>query len=249
MELHDKVALVSGATGGLGAVIARALAAEQMQVVLTYLTRHDEAVALCRSIESTGGKAVPVQLDQSDPASCDGAVQAAVERFGRLDVLINNAAVNQPVPFADLEALDPALWDRMINTNLRGPFLLARAAAPHLRRQEQGRIVNIAGFPGLVPMGSSIALAVSKAGLIHLTRCLAVALGPSISVNCVAPGLMQGTQMTARLRPEAIAALQDKAVLKRTTEPADVARQVVQFCRADSITGQTLVIDGGIAFH
>lgn len=249
MELHDKVALVSGATGGLGAVIARALAAEQMQVVLTYLTRHDEAVALCRSIESTGGKAVPVQLDQSDPASCDGAVQAVVERFGRLDVLINNAAVNQPVPFADLEALDPALWDRMINTNLRGPFLLARAAAPHLRRQEQGRIVNIAGFPGLVPMGSSIALAVSKAGLIHLTRCLAVALGPSISVNCVAPGLMQGTQMTARLRPEAIAALQDKAVLKRTTEPADVARQVVQFCRADSITGQTLVIDGGIAFH
>lgn len=249
MELHDKVALVSGATGGLGAVIARALAAEQMQVVLTYLTHHDEAVALCRSIESTGGKAVPVQLDQSDPASCDGAVQAVVERFGRLDVLINNAAVNQPVPFADLEALDPALWDRMINTNLRGPFLLARAAAPHLRRQEQGRIVNIAGFPGLVPMGSSIALAVSKAGLIHLTRCLAVALGPSISVNCVAPGLMQGTQMTARLRPEAIAALQDKAVLKRTTEPADVARQVVQFCRADSITGQTLVIDGGIAFH
>jgi 3-oxoacyl-[acyl-carrier protein] reductase len=249
MELHGKAALVSGATGGLGAVIARALAAEGVQVALTYLSHREEGAALCREIEATGTKAVLVQLDQNDPASCENATEAAVTALGRLDVLINNAAVNQPVPFPDLDGLTPEIWDRVISTNLRGPFLLARAAARHLKQQDQGRIVNIAGFPGLAPMGSSIALAVSKAGLIHLTRCLAVALAPSIAVNCVAPGLMEGTQMTARLRPEAISALQDKAVLKRTTSLQDVARQVVLFCSADSVTGQTLVIDGGIAFH
>jgi 3-oxoacyl-[acyl-carrier protein] reductase len=249
MELRGKVALVSGATGGLGTVIARALAAEGLHVALTYFSHREEGAALCREIEARGTKAVLVQLDQNDPASCEDAAEAAVTALGRLDVLINNAAVNQPVPFQDIDGLTPEIWDRVININLRGPFLLTRAAVRHMKQNDQGRIVNIAGFPGLVPMGSSVALAVSKAGLIHLTRCLAVALAPSISVNCVAPGLMEGTQMTARLRPEAIAALQEKAVLKRTTSLEDVARQVVLFCRADSVIGQTLVIDGGIAFH
>ena len=137
----------------------------------------------------------------------------------------------------------------MLNTNLRGPFLLSRAAARYLKQQDQGRIVNVSGFPGLAPLGSSIALAVSKAGLIHLTHCLAVALAPSISVNCVAPGLMEGTRMSSRVRPEAVAALKERAALKRTTDLDDVARQVVLFCQAESITGQTLVIDGGIVFQ
>jgi 3-oxoacyl-[acyl-carrier protein] reductase len=126
---------------------------------------------------------------------------------------------------------------------------MTRAAAPYLKRQDQGRVVNVSGFPGLVPVGSSIALAVSKAGVIHLTRCLAVALAPSVTVNCVAPGLMEGTRMSSRLRPEAVAALKDRAALKRTTALADVARQVVLFCQAESITGQTPVIDAAIVFH
>jgi 3-oxoacyl-[acyl-carrier protein] reductase len=95
----------------------------------------------------------------------------------------------------------------------------------------------------------SIALAVSKAGLIHLTRCLAVALAPSITVNCVVPGLMEGTRMSARVPPPRVAALKDQAALKRTTNPEDVARQIVLFCTSDSVTGQAQVIDAGVVFH
>jgi 3-oxoacyl-[acyl-carrier protein] reductase len=249
MDLRDRAALITGATGGLGAVIARALAAEGAHVALTHLSHRDEGVAVCREIEAKGRKAFLVHLDQKDPASCEAAVEASVSSLGCLDILINNAAVNQPVPFQDLEGLTPEIWDRLLDTNLRGPFLMTRAAARHLKRQDQGRVVNISGFPGLAPLGSNMALAVSKAGLIHLTRCLAVALAPSITVNCVAPGLMEGTPMTSRLRPEAITVLKERAALKRTTNPQDVARQVVLFCQSESTTGQTQVIDGGIVFH
>ena len=124
---------------------------------------------------------------------------------------------------------------------------MTRAAATHLKRQDQGRVINISGLPGLAPVGS-IALAVSKAGLIHLTRCLAVALAPSITVNSIAPGLMAGTRMFARAT-ERLAAATTQAALKRTTKLEDVARQVVLFCQSDSVTGQTQVIDAGTVFH
>lgn len=249
MDLRDRVALVTGASGGLGATIARALASEGADVALTHLGHRDEGVAVCREIEALGRKAFLVHLDQGDPASCEAAVEKTVGALGRLDILVNNAAVNQPVPFQDLDGLSPEIWDRLMNTNLRGPFLLSRAAARHLKQQDRGRIVNVSGFPGLAPLGSSIALAVSKAGLIHLTRCLAVALAPSVTVNCVAPGMMEGTRMSSRVRPEALAALKEKAALKRTTDIDDVSRHVVLFCQSESVTGQTLVIDGGIVFH
>jgi 3-oxoacyl-[acyl-carrier protein] reductase len=135
-----------------------------------------------------------------------------------------------------------------MSTNLRGPFLMTRAASVHLKRRDQGRVVNVSGLPGLVPVGS-VALAVSKAGLIHLTRCLAVALAPSITVNCIAPGLMEGTRMFARVPPARVAASKAQAALKRTTRLEDVARQVVLFCRSVSVTGQTQVIDAGTVFH
>jgi 3-oxoacyl-[acyl-carrier protein] reductase len=248
MDLRDRVALITGASGGLGAVTARMLADHGVHIAVTHLSHRDEAVELCRQIEARGRKALLVHLDQIDPASCNSAVEEAVTALGRLDILINNAAWNDPVPLADLSSLTPEIWDRAVNTNLRGPFLMTRAAAPHLKRQDQGRVVNISGVPGLVPTGS-IALAVSKAGLIHLTRCLAVALAPSITVNCVAPGLMEGTRMFARVPPARVAAVKEQAALKRTTDSEDVARQVVVFCQSDSVTGQTQVVDSGVVFH
>ena len=190
-----------------------------------------------------------VQLDQTDPASIQAAAEATAAHLGRPDILVNNAAWNIPIPFPDLDALTPEIWDRINGTNVRGPFLRARACAPYMRKQRQGRIVNISAFIGLTPAGSSIAHAVAKAALVHLTRCLAVALAPDITVNCVAPGLMEGTRMAQRVPPDVVEAMRQRAVLKRTTSLQDVADQVVTFCRADSVTGQVLVIDGGIHFH
>src|SRR6266850_4025952 len=248
IDLRDCVALITGASGGLGAVTARMLADHGAHVAVTHLGHREEAVDVCRQIEAKGRMTFLVHLDQTDPASCRAAVEATVNALGRLDILINNAAWNDPVPLSDLASLTPAVWDRSVNTNLRGPFLMTQAAAPHLKRQDQGRVVNISGTPGLVPAGS-IALAVSKAGLIHLTRCLAIALAPSITVNCVAPGLMEGTRMFARVPPARVAAVKEQAALKRTTNPEDVARQVLMFCQSDSVTGQTQVIDSGVVFH
>jgi 3-oxoacyl-[acyl-carrier protein] reductase len=248
MDLRDRVALITGASGGLGAVTARMLAEEGVDVAVTHLGHREEALALCRQIEALGRRALPIRLDQTDPDSCRGAVEATVEALGRLDILVNNAAWNDAVPLADLDALTPEIWDRALSTNLRGPWLMTRAAARHLQRQDRGCVVNISGVPGLTPTGS-IALAVSKAGLIHLTRCLAVALAPSVTVNCIAPGLMEGTRMFSRVPPARVAAARAQAALKRTTRLDDVARQVLLFCRSDSITGQTQVIDAGTVFH
>lgn len=249
MELKDRVALVTGASGGLGGVIAHTLAAAGAHIAAGYLAHQDDALKTCKAVEALGRRACVIQLDQTAPASIQAAAEATAAQLGRLDILVNNAAWNIPIPFADLAALTPEIWDRINDTNVRGPFLLARACAPHMRRQRQGRIVNISAFIGLTPAGSSIAHATAKAALVHLTRCLAVALAPDITVNCIAPGLMEGTRMAERVPPEVVESIRQRAILKRTTSLQDVADQVVTFCRAESVTGQVLVIDGGIHFH
>ena len=249
MDLKDRVALVAGGTGLLGAAIARGLAAAGAHVGITYLERADAAKETCAAVEAHGRRAWSVALDQTDAAAIPGAVEAAATHFGRLDILVNNAGWNISIPYPDLEALDAAVWDRLFSTNLRGPYLLCRAAAPKLKASGAGRIVNIASVAGLNPGGSSIAYATSKAGLIHLTRCLAVALAPEVAVNCVAPGLMDGTRMTSRLRPDIVSGALQRAVLHRKVTVEDVAAQVVAFCRNDSVTGQVLNIDAGVFFH
>jgi 3-oxoacyl-[acyl-carrier protein] reductase len=166
--------------------------------------------------------------------------------FSRLDILVNNAAWNVGIPISDLDALNADVWDRMLETDLRGPYLLARAFAPELRRHKAGRIVNIASLAGLVPGGSSIAYASSKAALIHLTHCLAVALAPDVTVNCIAPGLVEGTRMAGRVPEDMKQQRRSQAVLGRTGSAQDIAEQVVTFCRVESITGQVIVVDGGV---
>ncbi len=249
MDLKDRAAFVTGGSGDLGAVIAHALARAGVDIAVGYVGNAESAAKTSRTVEALGRRACVIQVDQAEPSSAQAAVDAAATQLGRLDLLVNNAAWNIGIPFTDLEALTPEVWDRVHETNARGPYLLARAAAPHMRRQGAGRIVNIASIAGLRPSGSSIAYATSKAALIHLTRCLAVALAPTITVNCVAPGLMEGTRMAQRLPAEVTESARRLAVLRRATSLDDVADQVVGFCRADSVTGQVLVVDGGIHFH
>ena len=249
MDLSGCAALVTGGSGDLGRAIALALAEAGADVAVTWVGYREGAVETCRQVEKLGRRTAMIQLDQSDPSAIEPGVSDAVAALGRLDVLVNNAGWNIGVPFRDLDALTVEVWDRVNEVNVRGPFLLARAAARHLRARGAGRIVNIASVAGLRAAGSSIAYAVSKAGLIHLTRCLAVALAPEVTVNCVAPGLMEGTRMAKRLPAEVVESTRRLAVLQRSTAIGDVAAQVVGFCRADSVTGQVLNIDGGVHFH
>jgi 3-oxoacyl-[acyl-carrier protein] reductase len=245
MDLTSKVALVTGASGDIGRTIALALAAAGSDVAVSYVGEAGRAEAVVAAVRKAGRQGHTVQLDQRDPASIDACVESVIGRFGRIDILVNNAAWNIGIPFAELEALTPEIWDRVLETNLRGPFLLSRAFAPQLRRHKTGRIVNIASLAGLAPSGSSIAYAASKAALIHLTHCLAIAMAPDVTVNCIAPGLVEGTRMAGRL-PEAVAQMaRTQSVLERTGSADDIAQMAVAFCRADSMTGQTVVVDGG----
>jgi 3-oxoacyl-[acyl-carrier protein] reductase len=188
-------------------------------------------------------------VDVTDPKSVEGLVNQVVREFGRIDILVNDAAYNKWIPFVQLQDLQMEDWTRILEVNLTGPFVCIKAVAPIMKRQRQGRIVNVSSVTGLSPTGSSIAYAVSKAGLIHLTRCMAVALAPDVLVNCVAPGFMEGTRMSENLSPEYRQKIKQGALLRRETDKDDVAELVVELCRTESITGQTIVIDAGRVFH
>jgi 3-oxoacyl-[acyl-carrier protein] reductase len=245
MELTGKVAFVTGGSGDIGKAIAQALAGSGADVVVSYVGDAGRADAAVEAIRKAGGRGHAVQLDQRDPKSIDASVEQVMGNFGRIDILVNNAAWNIGIPFRDLDALTADIWDRVLETNLRGPFLLCRAFASELRRHKAGRIVNIASIAGLAPAGSSIAYAAGKSALIHLTRCLAVAMAPDVTVNCIAPGLVEGTRMAERLPEEVKQSARSQVILGRTGSADDIAQMAVAYCRADSVTGQTIVVDGG----
>jgi 3-oxoacyl-[acyl-carrier protein] reductase len=246
MDLRGKVALVTGGSGDIGGAICAALASAGCNVALTYVGNTAGAEATADAVRASGGEAHTIELDQRDEASIDAAASGLVERFGGCDILVNNAAWNIGIPFPQLDLLDGDTWDRVLETNLRGPFLLSRALAAPLAAGDGGRIVNIASVGGLSPGSSSIAYSCSKAGLIHLTHCLAVAMAPAVSVNCVAPGLVEGTRMALRLPENVAAGARRQAVLGKVGSAVDIADATVMLCRADTITGQTIVVDGGM---
>ena len=240
------VALVTGASGDIGAAIAKILGNNGWHVIGTYVGAADAAAATGAAVIDTGGSAEAMQLDQRDPAAIDAIIAAIDENHGRLDVLINNAAWNIGIPFRRLEDLDADIWDRVLETNLRAPFLLARAAADLLKAGDGGHIVNISSAGGITPGSSSIAYSSSKAGLNHLTRCLAVAMSPEVAVNCIAPGLVENTRMAQRLPDNVAQGARQTAVLGRVGQADDIANQTLTFVQSRSITGQIMVIDGGM---
>src|SRR4051812_34136266 len=250
MDLKGAVALVTGGNGGLGQRICHALAREGAHVAVMYARSRDQAESVARELTSRYQiNAQAFACDITGGAAVDRLLAQITQAFGRLDVLINDAAYNISIPFGDLDNLTPELWDKIMAVNLTGPMRLTRAVAPVMKAQGRGRIVNIASVAGLSPTGSSIAYAVSKAGLIHLTRCMAVALAPETLVNCVAPGLLEGTRATANLRSEQIERSASSSLLKKAADKDDCADMVVAMCRTETMTGQTVVIDAGRYFH
>jgi NAD(P)-dependent dehydrogenase (short-subunit alcohol dehydrogenase family) len=250
MDLTGAVALVTGGNGGLGQRICHALAREGAHIAVVCASSREQAETVARDLAARHQvTAAAFACDVTDPAAIARLVADVSARFGRLDILVNDAAYNKAIPFADLDALTTEVWERIMSVNLTGPMQLIKAVAPVMKAQGQGRIVNIASVAGLGPTGSSIAYAVSKAGLIHLTRCMAVALAPETLVNCVAPGLLEGTRATANLRPEQVERSAAGALLKKAADKDDCAEMVVTMCRTGTMTGQTVVIDAGRMFH
>jgi 3-oxoacyl-[acyl-carrier protein] reductase len=249
MDLSGAVALVTGGNGGLGQRICEALAREGAHIAVMYAQSREAAEGVARELASRYQiNAAAFACDITDDAAVARVVGDVTARFGRLDILINDAAYNKAIPFPDLDSLTMEVWDKIIAVNLTGPMRLIKAVAPVMQGQGRGRIVNIASVAGVGPTGSSIAYAVSKAGLIHLTRCMAVALAPAVLVNCVAPGLLEGTRATSNLRPEQIRNSAASSLLKKPADKDDCADMVVTMCRTETMTGQTAVIDAGRYF-
>jgi 3-oxoacyl-[acyl-carrier protein] reductase len=250
MDLKGAVALVTGGNGGLGQRICHALAKQGTHIAVMCAQSRDQAEVVARELTSHYQiNAAAFACDITDTSAVQTLIADVTKRFGQLDILVNDAAFNKSVAFPDLDNLTEELWDKILAVNLTGPMRLTKAVAPVMKAQGRGRIVNISSVAGLTPTGSSIAYAISKAGLIHLTRCMAVALAPETLVNCVAPGLLEGTRATANLRPEMIQVNAANSLLKKAADKDDCADMVVTMCRTETMTGQTIVIDSGRVFH
>jgi 3-oxoacyl-[acyl-carrier protein] reductase len=250
MDLRGAVALITGGNGGLGQRICHALAREGAHVAVMYAQSKDQAEGVARELSSRYQvNAAAFACDITNPAAVTKLVDDVVARFGRIDILVNDAAFNKAIPFQDLDSLTEDVWDKILAVNLTGPMRLTKAVGQRMKAQGRGRIVNISSVAGLTPTGSSIAYAVSKAGLNHLTRCMAVALAPEVLVNCVAPGLLEGTRATANLRAEQIERSAAGALLKKAADKDDCADMAVTMCKTETMTGQTVVIDAGRVFH
>src|ERR1700687_6019568 len=218
MELKGCAAIVTGGSGGLGQRICRALALSGVDVVVNYAESEAKAKSVVEDIVKLGVRAVALRADVTAPAAVMRMVDHAKSELGRVDMLVNDAAFNKEVAFPDLDSLTHELWNHILATNLTGTFNCIKAVAPLMKAQGQGRIINISSGAGLVPRGSSIAYAVSKAGMIHLTKCMAVALAPAVTVNSIAPGFMEGTRMSANWSAEYAAGAADRTLLRRTVD-------------------------------
>jgi 3-oxoacyl-[acyl-carrier protein] reductase len=252
MTLEGRVALVTGAARGIGRAIAVGLAAAGARVAVDYATRADEAAEVVAAITSAGGQAFALQGDVSVAADAERLVATTVERFGGLDILVNNAALTEVhKPWFEISEAD---WDRMQEVNLKGCFLMFRAAYPHLRDSGHGRVINISSVTFWVGHTRLAHYVASKGGVIGFTRALAREVGrEAITVNAVTPGAIHTeAELAIGIDPEEMrrqmATLQS---IPRRGLPEDIAGGVV-FLASDAasfITGQTLNIDGGWALH
>jgi len=249
MELGGAVAIVTGGGTGVGRAVSEKLAgAGARAVVVNYSRSQSDAEETAQALAKLGCEGVPFRATVADDVQVRAMVDATVSRFGRLDVLVNNAGTTRFIPHPDLEALTEDVWDDVLGVNLKGTFYCSRAAAPALK-EAGGAIVNIASVAGLRATGSSIVYGVSKAGVIQLTRNLAVALAPEVRVNVVAPGLIATRWFRVPFGDEATDQQERQVAsttpLQRVTTPQDIAQAVMGFLGSDMVTGQCVVVDGG----
>jgi 3-oxoacyl-[acyl-carrier protein] reductase len=249
MQFGGAVAIVTGGGTGIGRAVGESLArAGARAVVVNYSRSAEEAEATAAALRELGCEGVPHQASVADDAAVRAMVAETVTRFGRLDVLVNNAGTTRFIPQRDLDALTDEVWDEILSVNLKGTFYCCRAAAPALR-EARGAIVNVSSIAALRASGSSIPYGVSKAAILQLTRGLAGALAPEVRVNAVAPGLVATRWFRSAMGEEAAASqearLAELTPLRQVATAEHVAQAVMGFLGADQVTGETLLVDGG----
>ena len=238
-RLDGNVAIVTGSSSGIGEATARRLANLGARVVVNSSSSVEAGAAVADSLPT---ESLYVQADISDQAQGHDLIARTVDRFGRLDILVNNAGWTTRVPHTDLDALTDEIFRKTFDVNVFGTWWLTKAAMPHLRESTDGNVVTITSIAGLRPIGSSIAYAMSKAALNHMTALLAKACGP-VRVNAVAPGLV-ATPWTSQWEDQH-AAVAATTPLHRSATSEDCAEAVIGLIRSSYVTGHVVVVDGG----
>ncbi|MCP4542005.1 MAG: 3-oxoacyl-[acyl-carrier-protein] reductase [Chloroflexi bacterium] len=245
MKLENKVAIVTGASRGIGRAIAVELARRGARVVINYNRNADAAAEVVAVIEADGGQAIAVQADVGDFEQAARLIKATRDTFDQIDILVNNAGTTRDQLLMLMKEGD---WDDVLRINLKSVFNCCKAAARPMVRRRQGRIINITSVSGISGQGGQTNYAASKAGMIGFTKSLAKELGPrSITVNCIAPGFVP-TDLTSDLPEELIQQAIEVTPLRRMGKPEEIA-YAVAFLASDEaafITGEVLTVDGGL---
>jgi len=247
------VAIVTGASTGIGRATAWALAERGVRVVVNYAHSTDDAEHTLAGVRERGADGIAVQADVTDEAAVLTMLQRAADALGPVHMLVNNAGYTRFVDFADLDGVTDSVWRETLDTNLDAPFKAIRACVPGMRAAGWGSVVNVSSIAGVMAIGSSIAYAASKAGLINLTRSLARTLAPEIRVNCVAPGYVDSAWWERRggYSPQQVDRTREGAragsPLKIAGTPEHIASAILWLIEGgDIVTGETIIVDAGI---
>ncbi|MCD6477919.1 MAG: 3-oxoacyl-ACP reductase FabG [Candidatus Aenigmarchaeota archaeon] len=244
MKLRNKVAIITGSGRGIGKAIAIEFAREGCVVVVNYLHSEEEAMKTVEEIKQIGSDAFPIKADVSKINDVKMMIEKTLEKFGRVDILVNNAGViTRPGDYKNMSEED---FNKTIDVNLKGVYNCIKAVIPAMKKQGNGRIINIASVFGMLGAAPVAAYCAAKAGVINLTKSFAKELAPEILVNCVAPGTID-TEMTRAGGEELIKWISENTPLKRIGNPQEIGKAVLFLASDDSsfITGHTLVVDGG----
>jgi len=250
MATDKKVAIITGSSRGVGAATAKLLAGRGYAVVINYSKSEAEAKEVEKACRNMGAETLLVKADVASDDDCRKMVEETINKWGRLDVLINNAGTTKFCGHGNLEGLTKDDFFYIFGTNVVGPYQMIKWAAPHLKKTGAGCVVNVASIAGVMGIGSSVAYCASKAALINMTVTLARALGPEIRINAVCPGFIQGEWLRSGLGTEIYEAhkayLENSVPLRRTATPELVA-DTIRFFIEDAVlvTGETLLLDGG----
>jgi 3-oxoacyl-[acyl-carrier protein] reductase len=245
LKFKDKVVVVTGGGTGLGRAMCRQFAHEGAAVIVNYSKSEERAKEVIDGIVAMGGRAAAVQADVSRDSQARQLIETAVARFGRLDILINNAGWTRFIPHDDLEELSEEVLENTWSVIVKAPIYCIRAAAPYLRKNGAGSVINITSSAAYTAMGSSVIYCAAKAALASITKSMARALAPAIRVNAIAPGFVDTGFVN--WSPEVLAHLKKKSRLNRSIVADDIADAAVFLAAgANASTGQTILVDGGV---